>query len=393
MSTISMNNVAGFKSDLNTANEAATQSLQTPEKPVNNLGFIPKNNIAPHLDNAEGGGKQVTVSADALDKMLEMFEMVLKAMRNFLSSWGSSSKLPVDVQSSPITLVKPNVQINAGAEGNVQVGIKDAGTQPKPASGEKDAQAKLAADGGLQIGVKGADSQTPPVHQEPMAKTKLGAEPGIQINARTDSPASVAPGAVKDESLKLSADGDAQVTVMPDGSTQVNLTPESGKQYRISLAAGVHVNVISNDGSSTVSSIKPRLIIDEPKLDERNDAAAITGTTTASQLRAEAKTLAATPDALKTEAEVKADAEEKVDTVLDAGGTRRPQRKRNMSMNMRRPRRRTLSGRPSPRLTARSRFAQASGRLLRALGIQSMEVCAEIFGRLCRYGLVAIFTR
>lgn len=319
MSTISMNNVAGFKSDLNTANEAATQSLQTPEKPVNNLGFIPKNNIAPHLDNAEGGGKQVTVSADALDKMLEMFEMVLKAMRNFLSSWGSSSKLPVDVQSSPITLVKPNVQINAGAEGNVQVGIKDAGTQPKPASGEKDAQAKLAADGGLQIGVKGADSQTPPVHQEPMAKTKLGAEPGIQINARTDSPASVAPGAVKDESLKLSADGDAQVTVMPDGSTQVNLTPESGKQYRISLAAGVHVNVISNDGSSTVSSIKPRLIIDEPKVDERNDAAAITGTTTASQLRAEAKTLAATPDALKTEAEVKADAEEKVDTVLDAG--------------------------------------------------------------------------
>ncbi len=319
MSTISMNNVAGFKSDLNTANEAATQSLQTPEKPVNNLGFIPKNNIAPHLDNAEGGGKQVTVSADALDKMLEMFEMVLKAMRNFLSSWGSSSKLPVDVQSSPITLVKPNVQINAGAEGNVQVGIKDAGTQPKPASGEKDAQAKLAADGGLQIGVKGADSQTPPVHQEPMAKTKLGAEPGIQINARTDSPASVAPGAVKDESLKLSADGDAQVTVMPDGSTQVNLTPESGKQYRISLAAGVHVNVISNDGSSTVSSIKPRLIIDEPKLDERNDAAAITGTTTASQLRSEAKTLAATPDALKTEAEVKTDAEENVDNVLDAG--------------------------------------------------------------------------
>lgn len=170
MSTISMNNVAGFKSDLNTASEAATQSLQTPEKPVNNLGFIPKNNTASHLDNAEGGGKQVTVSADALDKMLEMFEMVLKAMRNFLSSWGSSSKLPVDVQSSPITLVKPDVQIKAGAEGNVQVGIKDAGTQPKPASGEKDAQAKLAADGGLQIGVKGADSQTPPVHQEPMAK-------------------------------------------------------------------------------------------------------------------------------------------------------------------------------------------------------------------------------
>ncbi|WWG64710.1 hypothetical protein VRB21_16070 [Pseudomonas poae] len=45
MSTISMNNVAGFKSDLNTANEAATQSLQTPEKPVNNLGFIPKTTL------------------------------------------------------------------------------------------------------------------------------------------------------------------------------------------------------------------------------------------------------------------------------------------------------------------------------------------------------------
>ncbi|KRP60576.1 filamentous adhesin [Pseudomonas trivialis] len=285
MSTISMNNVAGFKSDLNANNEAAAQSPKELEKPVNNLGFVPKSNTSQSFDNAESGDRQVTVSADALDKMLEMFELVLKAMRNFLSGWGGSSKLPVDVKSPPVTSVKPDVQMRAGAEGRVLVDVKD------------------------------ADSQTPPANDEPVAKGKLG----MQIPPSTDSSVLAAQGTEKDALLNASADGDAQVMVMPDGSTQVNLTPESGKQYRISLAAGVQVKVTSHDGSTTASSIKPRLIIDEAKVDEPSGAALITETRTASQLRAEAKTLAATPSAFKTEAEMKADAEGKVDTVLDAG--------------------------------------------------------------------------
>ncbi|MBP1125260.1 MULTISPECIES: hypothetical protein [Pseudomonas] len=319
MSTISMNNVAGFKSDVNAKGDTAAQITQAMEKPVNNLGFVPKSNMAPRLDTVEGGAKQVTVSADALEKMLEMFELVLKAMRNFLSGWGGSSKLPVDVQSPPVTLVKSDVQMKAGAEGNVQVSLKDADTQSKPARAETGAQVKLGADGGLQIDLKDADTQVLPKNQEQAVKVKLGAEQGVQLSARTDSPAPVAQGIEKDASLDVSADGDAQVTVMPDGSTQVNLTPESGKQYRISLAAGVQVKVTSHDGSSTASSIKPRLIIDEAKVGEPDGAALITETRTANPLRAEAKTLAATPSAFKTEAEMKADAEGKVDTALDAG--------------------------------------------------------------------------
>ncbi|WP_338487543.1 hypothetical protein VRB78_16155 [Pseudomonas trivialis] len=319
MSTISMNNIAGFKSDLNAASDTPAQMSKERAQPVNNLGFVPKSNITPRLDNAEGSARQVTVSADALDKMLEMFELVLKAMRNFLSSWGGSSRLPVDVQSPPVTLVKPDVQMKAGAEGNAQVSLKDADTQSRPARAETGAQVKLGADGGLQIDLKDADNQMLPMNLEQAAKGKLGAEHGVQLSARTDSPAPVAQGIEKDAPLNVSADGDAQVTVMPDGSTQVNLTPESGKQYRISLAAGVQVKVTSHDGSSTASSLKPRLIIDEAKVGEPDVAALITETRAANPLRAEAKTLAATPSAFKTEAEMKTDAESKVDTALDAG--------------------------------------------------------------------------
>jgi hypothetical protein len=314
-----MNNVAGFKSDVNAKGDTAAQITQAMEKPVNNLGFVPKSNMAPRLDTVEGGAKQVTVSADALEKMLEMFELVLKAMRNFLSGWGGSSKLPVDVQSPPVTLVKSDVQMKAGAEGNVQVSLKDADTQSKPARAETGAQVKLGADGGIQIDLKDADTQVLPKNQEQAVKVKLGAEQGVQLSARTDSPAPVAQGIEKDASLDVSADGDAQVTVMPDGSTQVNLTPESGKQYRISLAAGVQVKVTSHDGSSTASSIKPRLIIDEAKVGEPDGAALITETGAANPSRAETKTLPATPSAFKTEAEMKTDTEGKVDTALDAG--------------------------------------------------------------------------
>ncbi|MEB0108637.1 hypothetical protein QN409_20135 [Pseudomonas sp. MH9.3] len=349
MSTISMNNVAGFKSDVNAKGDTAAQITQAMEKPVNNLGFVPKSNMAPRLDTVEGGAKQVTVSADALEKMLEMFELVLKAMRNFLSGWGGSSKLPVDVQSPPVTLVKSDVQMKAGAEGNVQVSLKDADTQSKPARADTGAQVKLGADGGLQIDLKDADTQSKPAkaetgaqvklgadgglqidlkdadtqvlpkNQEQAVKVKLGAEQAVQLSARTDSPAPVAQGIEKDASLNFSADGDAKVTVMPDGSTQVNLTPESGKQYRINLAAGVQVKVTSHDGSNTASSIKPRLIIDEEKVGERDGAALITETRAANPLRAEAKTLPATPSTFKTEAEMKTDTEGKVDTALDAG--------------------------------------------------------------------------
>ncbi|WP_231423066.1 hypothetical protein [Pseudomonas sp. Leaf59] len=42
MSTISMNNVAGFKSDVNAKGDTAAQITQAMEKPVNNLGFVPK---------------------------------------------------------------------------------------------------------------------------------------------------------------------------------------------------------------------------------------------------------------------------------------------------------------------------------------------------------------
>lgn len=211
MSTISMNNVAGFKSDVNAKGDTAAQITQALEKPVNNLGFVPKSNMAPRLDTVEGGAKQVTVSADALEKMLEMFELVLKAMRNFLSGWGGSSKLPVDVQSPPVTLVKSDVQMKAGAEGNVQVSLKDADTQSKPARADTGAQVKLGADGGLQIDLKDADTQVLPKNQEQAVKVKLGAEQAVQLSARTDSPAPVAQGIEKDASLDVSADGDAQV--------------------------------------------------------------------------------------------------------------------------------------------------------------------------------------
>uniref|UniRef100_UPI0030D9A054 hypothetical protein n=1 Tax=Pseudomonas sp. EA_35y_Pfl1_P108 TaxID=3088688 RepID=UPI0030D9A054 len=173
MSNIPMNNVSAFKPALHTANSPTADTLKDIEKASGSLaGLSSRSNALPRNDSPKEAAKDITVNADALEKLFEMFELVFKAMRSVLSGRGFSAKLPVDVgtgvqigvkgngkQATPVNGEK-GAQVKVGTDGSVQVGVKGNGTESTRPTGEKGAQVKVGTDGSVQVGVKGNGTES-----------------------------------------------------------------------------------------------------------------------------------------------------------------------------------------------------------------------------------------